>query len=101
MVFLFISLASRGDGDAAVPRFRIKDRVQAVGAQASDEALHQREVHGAGHLGPQYRQAAERAIAHPDGAMLVMPWLEAVLRQCALHDQSQGVALGATGSAPL
>ncbi len=36
-----------------MPGVRIKDRVQAVGTQAHDEALNQREVHVADHFGPQ------------------------------------------------
>jgi hypothetical protein len=36
---------------------------------------------GPNHLGPQFRQAAERAIGDKDGAVIVMPWPEAVRSQ--------------------
>jgi hypothetical protein len=74
-----------GDCDAAVPGLRITDRVQVAGAQARDQAFNQREVHVADHLGLHVRQAAEWAIAHSDGAVIVMPWFEAMLRQRAFQ----------------
>ena len=90
-----------GDDDAAVPGFRVEDRVQAAGIQARDQALDQREVHVADQLGLPFRQVAERAVPHPDGAGLVLPRLEAVLGQRALQSQPLAVALGIIGTVPL
>ncbi len=101
MVLPSTSWRGCGDDDAAVLGFRIKDGVQSVGARARDQALDQREVHVADHLGLPFRHAAERAVAHPDGASIVMPGLEAVLGQRALQSQPLAGALGIIGPVPL
>jgi hypothetical protein len=89
------------DGDAAAPSPWIMDRVQIAGAQARDQALNQREVHLADHLGLHIREAAEWAIPHPDRAVIVMPWFEALLGQRAFQSQPQAVAPGTIGPVAL
>ena len=76
--------------DAAMPRPRIKDRMQPARAKARDQALDQGQVHAADEVAVLGGQLVERAVAQPDGAIFVLAGLESVA--------AQGVRCGLAGS---
>ena len=71
--------------------------MQPACAKARDQALDQCQVHATDDLGVLGGQAVERAVAQPDGAVLVVPRLETVLAQRVLRGLSRTLQAGISG----